>query len=119
MISIVVLVMAVVVSIVLDRQERRHQLAIELEFERLEWELPPAKPKPFTTEAVLKIGLGVVLLVFGGMALYAFWLLESAGEKIGGPYYVALFFAVGIALITVGGKGLRKRGSIGNVKIDH
>ncbi len=91
-------------------------MAIELEFERLEWDLPPAKPKPSTTEAVLKIGLGVVLLVFGGMALYAFWLLESAGEKIGGQYYVALFFAVGIALITVGGKGLRKRGRIGNNK---
>ena len=107
MMSIVVFVVAVVVSIVLDRQERRHKLAIELEYERLEWELPPAKPKLSGKVAVLNIVLGVVLLVFGGMAFYAFWLVESAGEKTGGQYCVALFFAVGIALITAGGKGLR------------
>ena len=96
MISIVVFVVAGVVSIVLDRQERRHKLAIELEYERLEWELPPAKPKLSRTVAVLNICLRCRLarLRRSGV-LRRSGLSSPRARKLEGSTTWRLFLAVG------------------------
>jgi hypothetical protein len=108
MMTIAVFVAAVLVSLVLDRQERRHRFHLSLEYEYLGWEMPRLKPRLSRAEAVLSIVVGAVLLVFGCAALYAMLRLESIGEVTGGHYIVAAFLAAGVALITVGWKGLRE-----------
>ena len=106
--TLVVLVVAVLVSIVLDRQERRHRFHLSLEYEHLGWEMPVPKRKIPRSEAILKIIMGTGFLVFGGVALYALWLVETIGMPMGGQYIAAAFLALGITLITVGVKGLRE-----------
>lgn len=107
MMTLAVFVAAVLVSFVLDHQERNHRLHLRMEYERLGWEMPRMKPGLSRAEAVLNIFLGVVLLLFGGATLYGMLTLGSIGEVTGGQYTVAAFLAGGVALIVVGGKGLR------------
>jgi len=106
MMTLAVFVAAVLVSLVLDRQERRHRFHLSLEYEHLGWEMPRLKPRLSRAEAVLNIFLGAVLLLFGGAALYTMLNLESIGEETGGQYIVAAFLAAGVALIVVGWKAL-------------
>jgi hypothetical protein len=108
MMTLGVLVVAVLVSIVLDRQERRHRFHLSLEYEHLGWEMPVPKRRVPRSEAILNIMMGTGFLIFGGIALRALWLVESIGMPMGGHYIAALFFALGIALITLGGRGLRE-----------
>ena len=109
MMTIAVFVAAVLVSLVLDRQERRHRFHLSLEYEYLGWEMPRLKRRLSRAEAVLNIFLGAVLLLFGGAALYAMHNLESIGEATRGQYIVAAFLAAGVVLIVVGWKGLRQK----------
>lgn len=106
MMTIAVFVAAVLVSLVLDRQERRHRFHLSLEYEYLGWEMPRSKRRLSRAEAVLNIFLGAALLLFGGAALYAMLNLESIGEATRGQYIVAAFLAGGVALIVVGWKAL-------------
>lgn len=108
MMTLAVFVAAVLVSLGLDRQERRHRFHLSLEYEHLGWEMPRPKPRFSRAEAVLNIFLGAVLIIFGGAALYAMLNLESIGEVTGGHYIVAAFLAAGVALITAGGKRVRE-----------
>ena len=108
MMTLAVFVAAVLVSLVLDRQERRHRFHLSLEYEHLGWEMPRPKPRLSRAEAVLSFVVGAVLLIFGGAALYAMLRLESIGEVTGGHYIVAAFLAAGVALITAGGKAVRE-----------
>jgi hypothetical protein len=109
MMSLGVFFAAVLVSLVFDSQERRHRLEKELEYDRLGWEMPPEKRKPTRSEAIVKVSLGVIFLVFGGMGLYAYWLIQAEGEKVNGQYFVAVLFTVGVALISAGAKALRDK----------
>jgi len=108
MMTLAVFVAAVLVSLGLDRQERRHRFHLSLEYEHLGWEMPRPKPKFSRAESVVNIFLGAVLIIFGGVALYAMLNLESIGEMTGGHYIVAAFLAAGVALITVGWKAVRE-----------
>ncbi len=110
MMTLGVLVVAVLVSVVLDRQERRHRFHLSLEYEHLGWEMPHAKRRVPKSEAILNLVMGTGLFVFGGIAAYALWVVESIGMPMGGQYIAAAFLALGITLITVGVKGLRKNG---------
>jgi hypothetical protein len=108
MMSLVVFIVAVAVSMVLDRQERRHMLEKKFEYERLGWEMPRTRCRVSTLEAIFEILVGILLVLFGGLVLYAYYLISMIGESMGGEYYIGLFFALGIALVTVGRKGLRE-----------
>jgi len=108
MMALAVFVAAVIVSLVLDRQERRHRFHLSLEYNHLGWEMPRPKPRLSRAEAVLNIFLGAVLLIFGGATLYTMLNLESIGEATGGQYIVAAFLACGFALIVVGWRALRE-----------
>jgi hypothetical protein len=106
MMALGALVAAVVVSIVLDCQERQHRLEESLEYEYLGWEKPMPKLKP-RGEAGQSIIVGAILLTIGSAGLYAIVILEQVGEAIGGQYIVAAFLAGGVALIVVGWRALR------------
>jgi hypothetical protein len=100
----------VVVSLALTRQERRHRIEKEWEYELLGREMPPVKVKQGIQKstAITHIILGAGLVAFGGIALYALWLVESIGMQMGGQYIAALFLAAGVVLVTAGVKGLRE-----------
>jgi hypothetical protein len=108
MMSLVMFIVAVAVSMMLDRQERRHMLEKKLEYERLGWEMPRTRCRVPTFEAIFEIVFGILLIIFGGLVLYAYYLISLVGESMGGEYYIGLFFALGIALVSVGRKALRE-----------
>jgi hypothetical protein len=103
-----VFVAAVLVSLVFDRQERRHRFKVRLEYERLGCEMPAAKPRIPTLESILNIVVGLFFFSMGGILLYTFLVLGSAHGASGEQYIVAFCLAVGIAMIIVGGRALRE-----------
>ena len=106
MMSVAVFVAAIVVSLVLDRQQRKQRLDMKIAFERLGWELPPARPRIQRLEALASIVLGVGSFLFGGLVLHALLDDPAGGAEFGGDYLAALLLAAGIVLVIVGAKAL-------------
>lgn len=108
MMTLGIFVAAVLVSLAFDRQERRHRFEIRLEYERLGWEMPAAKPRIPTLESVLNIVVGLFFFSMGGILLYTFLILGSDLGASWEQYIVAFSLAVGIAMMIVGGRALRE-----------
>ncbi len=110
MMAILAFIAAVVVSLALTRQERRHRLEKEWEYELVGREMPPVKVKQGMQRsvAIIDIILGAGFLASGGIVLCELRLLESIGMPMGGQYIAALFLAAGVVLVTAGVKGLRE-----------
>ncbi|MBM4169257.1 MAG: hypothetical protein FJ215_08890 [Ignavibacteria bacterium] len=111
---ILVYVTAVLVSIVLERQERRHCFNIELEYRLLQKPVPPKRPKLPRLESWLNIAVGVLLLMLGALFLWTLFSVISNHQLtplkpmerdalMGG----AVFVAAGLALIILGAKSLK------------
>jgi hypothetical protein len=101
--TILIFVAAVAVSLVLERQRRRHRYEIRQEFERLSWELPKPEPRIPMLESCLNVLLGMIMLVFGILILRAYTDLKPGMAVSGWGNMVALFVSSGIALVIVGG----------------
>jgi len=115
-----VFVSAMMVSIVLERQARRHRIQRAAEYQRLAIPVPPPRPKLKRMEAWLNVGLGILLgamsLMFAGTGIefmdiakrlpdHASTLNNSALQMIEGG---AFFLASGIALTWLGWKAVRE-----------
>lgn len=107
-ISILIFVVAVLGSLVLDRQERRHRFEKRQEYERLAWEVPLEKPKLSMIESWANVVLGIILFALGAFFLKMMLgipaeLMTSRWENL-----VALFLASGFALVWLGVKAIRQ-----------
>lgn len=111
---ILIYVVAVLISIVLERQGRRHRLQLEMEYRRLQLPMPPTRPKLLRLESWLNITIGIVLLLLG--ALYAMLtftvFMDPRLKSMDLPvaehtYQAAGFIAGGLALIILGTKSLK------------
>lgn len=104
---ILIFVAAVLASLVLERQELRHNFEITLEYRRMQKPMPKLKPRIPLLESWLNIGLGMLLLFLGAFGLYSNFLvlklmpgtLTSSELEISG-----VMLASGIALILLGVK---------------
>ncbi len=104
---------AVIISAFFDRQERRHMLEQQIEYEKLGRRMPASVPKLPVLESMANIVVGVILFEIGGVSLWA--MLATMG--IGGKEmwsrlaplqsdFAAGMLAGGIALIILGVKSV-------------
>lgn len=103
---ILIYVTAVLVSIVLERQERRHRFNLEMEYLRLQIPIPPKRPKLPPLESWLNITVGILLLVLGALGLVA-TLTDVRSSFQDHLNHVAGFIAGGLALVILGVKSLK------------
>lgn len=105
-------ILIILVSIVLERQERRHQFEQRLEYERHGQTLPPSKPKLPMLESLLNIFLGVFLVTLGilftATTISTSTMPHLRDSQLPSILEVsAVFLAGGFALIILGWKGVR------------
>jgi hypothetical protein len=106
--SILIFVVAVLGSLVLDRQERRHRFEKRQEYERLGWDIPLEKPKLSMMESWANAVLGVLLFALGALFLKTMLGIPAEMVTSGWESVVALFIASGIALLWLGVKAIRQ-----------
>ena len=104
---------AITASALLEWQRRRHKLETEALCARLGVAVPPAQPRVGVPEALLTAYLGLLGLIFGGVAAWAS--IESAGvlrgevvdgsQLMDGPYQLMVVLVGGGAALL--GLGLR------------
>ncbi len=111
---ILVYVTAILVSIVLERQERRHRFNLEMEYRRLQIPIPPKRPKLPRLESWLNIAVGLLLLILGALFLWTLFSIISNHRlslpqptERDFPMMGAAFISAGLALIILGTKSLR------------
>ena len=105
--ALAMFLVAIAVSLILERQEKIHWLQLELEYRRAGLELPKRVPSVSKFEAWANIVLGVMLLVAG---TYFFLLLKRIPEvaDIKSVLQLAsLVLAGGAALVILGLKALK------------
>lgn len=111
--SILMYFAAVIVSIILNWQSRRHRFELEMLYLDLGKEMPMPTPKLQTLECWLNIILGAISTILGGVMLKAFFGMirhfpnsPSLRDEWSFP---ALILTVGITLIILGVRALRER----------
>jgi len=103
-----ILVVAVLGSLVPDRQERRHRFEKRQEYEGLGWDIPLERPKLSIIESWANVGRGVLLFVLGALFLKAMLGIPAEMMRGGWESLVALFLASGLALVWLGLKAVRQ-----------
>ena len=106
--SILIFVVAVLGSLVLDRQERRHRFEKRQEYERLGWEIPLEKPKLSMMESWANVVLGLLLFALGAFFLKTMLGIPAELMMSGWESLVALFLASGFALVWLGVKAVKQ-----------
>lgn len=106
--SILIFVIAVLGSLVLDRQERRHRFEQRQEYERLGWEVPLEARELSMLESWANVVLGVLLFALGALFLKAMLGIPAEMMTSGWESLVALFLASGIALVWLGVNAIRQ-----------
>jgi hypothetical protein len=108
---------AVLVSMMFERQERRHRFELELEYERLGKILPPPKPRLSAPTSWLNVIVGTVMGIMGvPMLLSQFAVLRLSSHltkphdaMMGAQFEMsAVWLATSIALILLGLKSVRQ-----------
>lgn len=105
-------ILIILISLVFDRQERRHHFEKLLEYERLSIPTPKPKPKLLLLESWLNIILGLFLFSLGILFVYSIFSRLSEPQL---SYSVrpaefqlfAVFLAAGIALMMLGWKSVK------------
>ncbi len=108
---ILVYVTAILVSIILERQQRRHNFELAMEYRNLGKSIPQQKPKLTLIQSFLNIVVGVVVAGLG--ALFIVIHIRIVGELGNGVethhwqanevwQWEAVILATGIALVIVG-----------------
>lgn len=101
---------AVVVAIILRRQERRHQLELMIAYQRLGMPLPLHRPKLQKSECWLNLVLGGFLTVGGTsfLAIYANMVREHLQIPTMQWEFSATMLAAGITLFILGARSLQE-----------
>jgi hypothetical protein len=108
--SLLILVTGILVSIVFDRQQRRHRMELMWEYRRLNLPMPVVKPKLSALQAWLNIVLGVILTALGAVNV-AMFIRHPMIAQGKGMFSISVFFiGGGVTLIFLGTMALRERG---------
>jgi hypothetical protein len=97
-----IFVSALVVSVALGLQERRHRFELEIECGRYGVDVPALRPRIGRFEGILNVGAGSLFLIAGGAIV---WILFQVPERsmVAGAFHLgALFIAAGLTLIVLG-----------------
>jgi hypothetical protein len=105
--ALLIVVAAILVSVVLEQQERRFYFEICQRCEKLGWEFPERLPKTPLLESLLSIVLGLILFVIGGFFLWIVMHLPEQYVSTGLLEFVALFVSSGIAVIILGSRAIK------------
>ena len=114
---VISLVVAVLVSVVLDRQERRHSFEKSWEYRRLGIPFPMPKPKLSRLVAWLNVQLGLLVVLISIFAGYSQFLLHQVVQNVPGQSHpltiqivdsIAFALAGGVALIILGLKAVKQ-----------
>ncbi|RPI04652.1 MAG: hypothetical protein EHM64_09265 [Ignavibacteriae bacterium] len=106
---------AILVSIVLERQERRHKFELSMEYQRLGRTAPEPKPKLTLTQAWFNIAVGAVISLMGLIFLVInITMIHHLGSNVNAIHmpvgdvleWWSVVFAAGIALVIVGVKSV-------------
>ena len=103
---LLIFIAAVGVSLVLERQERRHFLEKSLEYSRLGWKIPRIPPRISRLEGWVNAVFGIMLL---GSGIWLSWIMiRSPHPESGATAFelLALMMAAGAALMLLGRKAL-------------
>jgi hypothetical protein len=93
---------AVAVSIVLERQEKRHLSELSRAFDNAALDMPPLRPRITRFEAWTNISLGVLLLGAGGAYAWAVFRLPMGEAMSPAISFLSLLLAAGAALVVLG-----------------
>ncbi len=113
---------AVLLSIVLERQERRHRFELGLEYDRLGMSMPPLKPRLSPALSWLNVVVGIIMLIIGEVMLLSqismLWLFAEKHPMdpqsvAAGFEFVGVWLATAIALIILGLKSVRQHRHLG------
>jgi hypothetical protein len=108
---------AVLISMMFERQERRHRFELELEYERLGKKLPPPKPRLSVPTSWLNVIVGAIMGIVGiPMLLSQFAVLQLSSHltkpidaMMGAQFEMsAVWLATSIALILLGLKSVQQ-----------
>jgi hypothetical protein len=116
--SLLILVTGILVSIVFDRQQRRHRMELMWEYRRLNRPMPVVKPKLTALQAWLNIVLGVILTAMGAVNVVVFLRHPMIAQGKGTISLSVLFIGGGITLIVLGTMALRQRRMYGKHAFD-
>jgi hypothetical protein len=110
---VAILIVAVVISAFFDQQQRRHNLELQVEFEKLGRIMPKERPKLPMLESIANVLVGLILFEIGALSLWAFLsVLGNAGQIVmrlhpaGEIDSIASLLAAGIALMILGLKSV-------------
>ena len=106
--SFAIFVGALLVSLLLDRQRKRHRFETRQEFDRQNRPAPRFEPRIPKLEAWLNVLMGAYLAGFGLFALWLFLQMPDSLHLKGTENVVAVFIGSGIALMLVGIKAVRQ-----------
>jgi hypothetical protein len=111
---IAIYILIILVSLVLERQERRHQFEQRLEYERLHLSPPAPKPKLPLLESWLNVLVGLFLFSIGALVITNRLVIlatePSSYSEVFEPVefeVVTVFLAGGIALMILGWKSVK------------
>lgn len=113
-IMIIIIATAILVSVILERQERRHIFMESLEYLRMGKGMPKPKPKLSQLECWLNIAVGTILIIIGlGTVLSHLMVVHKLPEYAMGYVRGALIeygaiIAAGIVIIILGFKSIRE-----------
>jgi hypothetical protein len=102
----IIFVSALLVSLALGRQERRHRLEMEIESSRYGVSAPPLRPRIGRFEGILNVGTGSLFLLAGGAVVWILFLIPDTARVAGVLHLGALFIAAGLTLIVLGLRAL-------------
>jgi hypothetical protein len=100
--SLLIFASALLVWLLLDRQQRRHRFEIRQEYDRQNRPLPPFEPRIQKLEAWLTVVMGVLLATFGISILRAYLQIPEGSAMQESANLFALLLGSGVALILVG-----------------
>jgi hypothetical protein len=103
-----IFVSALVVSVALGRQERRHRLELEIECGRYGVDVPTLRPRIGRFEGILNVGTGSLLLVAGGAVVWILFQVPDRSMVDGAFHLGALFIAAGLTLLVLGSRILSR-----------
>lgn len=104
--ALLIFLVAVGGSLVLERQEKKHWLELELEYRRAGLEVPKPVPRLSKFEAWANMGLGVTLSLAGGFLVWVTLMVPKIAEGSMALEIVTLILAGGVTLVILGAKAL-------------
>jgi len=100
--TIIVVLAAVILTTIFDRQRRRHRFDEEWEYRRLGQAMPIPRPEIKMEESILNIVVGLFFTSFVGYLTWGFFGKPSHATLNLDPGSLGVFLGLGTALVVLG-----------------